>query len=45
MIRDHPGLVIKAYSKPAGDGFAIEAEVLSLLEGLVQEKALACPIL
>lgn len=34
------GLVIKAYSKPTNDGFAIEVEVVVLLEGLVLAKAL-----
>lgn len=31
VIRDHQGLNIKAYSKPIGVGFTIEAEVVVLL--------------
>lgn len=40
MIRDHQGSVIKTCSKPVGGGFAIEVEVVVLLEGLVQGKTL-----
>lgn len=32
--------VLKAFSKPAGRGLAIEEEILALLEGLAQAKAL-----
>ena len=40
VIRDRWGLVIKAYANPADDSFAIEAEVVEFLKGLVQAKAL-----
>lgn len=40
VIRYHQGSIIKAYSKLAGKSFAIEAEVVTLLEGLMQTKAL-----
>ena len=40
MIRDHQGSIIKAYSKPIGDGFTIEVKIVVLLEGLIQTKAL-----
>lgn len=39
VIRDHWGLVVKAYSKPAGVGFSIEIQIVVLLEGLMQTKA------
>ena len=33
-IGDHSGTVLRAYSKHAETGLAIEAEILALLEGL-----------
>lgn len=40
VIRDHSTTVLRVYSKLAAMGLAIDAEILALLEGLLQAKAL-----
>lgn len=40
VIRDHLGTVLRDYSKPSA-GSTIEVEMLALLEGLLQTKALS----
>lgn len=40
LLRDYCGRVLKTFSKLAGWGLAIEIEILALLEGLLQVKAL-----
>lgn len=39
LIRDHNDIVIRAFSKLAGEGWAIVAEILALLEGSLQARA------
>ena len=41
VIRDHLGTVLRDYSKPTDAGSTIEVEMLALLEGLLQTKALS----
>lgn len=33
LLRDHFGIVVRAFSKPASQGSVIEAEILAALEG------------
>ena len=40
LIRDHWNSIIRAYSKLVGDGFAIKAKVVALLEDHVEAKTL-----
>lgn len=37
LLRDHQGSVIKAYSKPVGDSFAINIKVIELLEPYISK--------
>ena len=41
MIRDHFGAMLRAFSKPAGEELIIGTEILALLEGLLQVRALS----
>ena len=45
MIRDLSSAVLRVFSKQARVGLVIEAEILPLLEGLLQAKALGFPTL
>ena len=40
VIRNHFGTLLRAYPKQTIEGLAIEVEILTLLEGLLQAKAL-----
>ncbi|RVW31173.1 hypothetical protein CK203_097677 [Vitis vinifera] len=40
MLRDHNGIVVRVFSKLVGEGLAIRAEILALLEDLLQTRTL-----